>query len=52
MGLDESMISIKRLAVAIGSFCKPYFTDQQYPQEQSNLWTKRQEKKFVQGFLT
>lgn len=44
MGLAESMIAVKTLAVAIGPFCRPYFTDQQHPQEQSNLWTKRQEK--------
>jgi hypothetical protein len=44
MGLAENVTSVKRTAVAIGPFCKPYFADQQDPQEQSNLWTKRQEK--------
>jgi hypothetical protein len=44
MGLTENMISLKAPVGAIGPFCNPYFTDQQHPQERSNLWAKRQEK--------
>jgi hypothetical protein len=44
MGLTENMISLKAPVGAIDPFCNPYFTDQQHPQERSNLWAKRQEK--------
>jgi hypothetical protein len=44
MGLTENMISLKAPVGAIDPFCNPYFTDQQQPQEQSNLGAKRREK--------
>jgi len=45
MGLTENMISLKAPVGAIGPFCNPYFTDQQHPQERSNLG-QRDKKKF------
>src|SRR5215216_614899 len=43
-GLDRKYDIFKSTGGAIDPFCNPYFTDQQQPQEQSNLWAKRREK--------